>query len=168
MSNYLLVIFDEDQSEADVSALSSLCDEIKMEKFDEEVGALIAEGYKEEYDFACIGTCYRVYQEEIPSLMKELDDEPLYIGRFDTVSEKRCVELATICKNVTSLKVYTEGIGEKALKHQDMFKKIFGRDCALDCQLAQTVEDMIWNDHQASENELSYFFRKRQMYPITR
>lgn len=168
MSKYLLVIYDEDQSEADVSALSSLCGEIKMEKVAEETGALLAEAYKEEFDYLCIGTCYRVFQEEIPPSMMELDEGPLYIGRFDSVSEQRCIELATLCKNAALLKRDMEGVGEKALEHYDMFKRVLDRDCDLDWKLAQTVEDMIWNDHQAIEGVVGFFFEQRKMYPITR
>lgn len=168
MSNYLLVIYDEDQSEEDISALSRLCDEMKIEKVAEETGALLTEAYKEQFDYLCIGTCYRVFQEEIPPSMMELDEEPLYIGRFDTVSEQRCIELATLCKSAALLKRDTEGVGEKALEHHDMFKNVLERTCGLDWQFAQMVEDMIWNDHQAIEGEVGFFFQQRKMYPITR
>ena len=163
MKNYLLVVYDEDQSEADVSALSSLCDEFKIEKIDEETGALIAEAYKEEYDFACIGTCYRVYQEGVLPIILSLDEEPLYVGRFDEVAEQRCIELSTLCKNITSLKIYTEGMGQKSVEHHDMFKKFLGRDCDLDWQSAKMVEDMIWNDHQVIEGELNFLFDKHRL-----
>jgi len=161
MKNFLLVIYDEDQSEADVSALSRLCDEFKIEKIDAETGALIAEAYKGEYDFAFEGTCYRVYQDEMPPAMMKLDEEPLYIGRFDEVSEQRCIDLGALCKIATSLKVSTNGIGQKSVEHHDMFKRFLGRDCALDWQSAKMLEDLILNDHQAIEGELNFLFDKR-------
>ena len=164
MKNYLLVIYDEELSEEDISTLSGLCDDMRIEKISDETSDLLAESYKLKFGFICIGYCYRFYREEMLPSMFLLKEHPTYIGQFDAVSEQRCIELGVLCQNACSLKEMTEGIGGMALKHSDAFKKAYGRDGDLNWEEAKRVEDTTWNDYQLIEGELNYFFEQRRLH----
>ena len=162
MESYLLVIYEHKLSKTQITTLSSLGDDMKIGRLKDEVSNFIAQCYTLKFKFLFVGYCYAFYSDSIPSVIYLLDPKPIYVGRFDTASLQKCIEIGDACETAHKLYFDTYNIGQKAQILSQKLKNIIGKEADLIWKDAEKIEIMVQNDYKVAKDALKHFFDERR------
>ncbi len=164
---YILAMYDPPLQEDEIVTLSSLCNDAEVLTVNKSENELLVYAYDYTFSGEYSGAFYRLSTESLTPSMFLLGKQPVYMGQFSTMSEERCVKLATFCRHLGTGMLALERMSRDAKECSESAKRLIGKKNEIDWIKIHEVVEQFGLAFAAGHTKLERIFkRKRYKFSI--